>query len=169
MEKKIITNTNPAKEPMPDAAMQREIYKLNQQGSSTGGTWVYSDEHGIVWAPKWQDDMGQGTPPPDPKTPPPLLSELVQWGKSLDLDSIVPNSVMIVKLAERDPVSAQRIHQSIVSMVLAPRAEKLKEKKLTVLFMATDDDISIISEEDMESAGWQKKDKSLIINPYGKK
>jgi hypothetical protein len=32
--------------------------------------------------------------------------------------------------------------------------------------MASDDDISLLDESEMEEAGWQKKDKTLIISPF---
>jgi len=150
---------------MPDNATIQAINRYNQAKKEEVGEWVYSQEHGIVWNPTSQDLMG-GTPPPPKESPPSLLGDLVQWGKTLDLDNVKPNSVLIVKLSGNDSMHAQRMQQGIISMVLAPRAEKLKDKKLTVLFMASDDNIELISEEDMNEAGWQKKEKSIIIEPF---
>lgn len=148
--------------------IQNIINKYNDAKKQAKGEWVYSNEHGIVWR-SFETDLMGGTPQlPNPTSPPPILSELIQWGKSLDLDSIKENSVMVVKLSSKNPYHAEQMQRGIVNMVLAPRAEKLKDKKLTVLFMTTEDDISIIEESEMEQAGWQKKNKSIIINPFNK-
>jgi hypothetical protein len=61
-----------------------------------------------------------------------------------------------------------RIHAAIVQGILMPRQEILKDKKIGVLFMTTEDSIELLSEEDMNKAGWVKKDKPLIINPFDK-
>jgi hypothetical protein len=166
-EKKIINPMEPQpKTEMPDEAMLREMARWNTDKKGANGEWVYCKEHGIVWVDNHGDLMG-GTPTP-PNAPPSILGDLVKWGETLDLDSIKPNSVMVIKLAPKTAVAAQRIQQGIVNMILAPRAEKLKDKKLTVLFMAADDSIELIEESEMESAGWQKKNKSVIIDPFKK-
>jgi len=149
----------------PTATTLAEVEKLNNQLSTKDGKWVYSNEHGIVWAPNFEDDMGRGTPPPV-EPPPSILGELVEWGKTLDLDGVKENSVMIVKLSPKNPVASQYMQEAIVNMVLAPRSDRLKDKKLTVLFMTTEDSIELIEERDMEQAGWVKKKESVIISPF---
>jgi hypothetical protein len=167
-DKKIIVPTNGEKlEQMPDEATTREINKWNLAKGNAMGEWVYCKEYGIVWVNKSGDLMGGSpTPPTDP--PPSILSELVKWGETLNLEEANKNSVLVIKLSSINPIHAQQMQRSIINMVLAPKAEKLKDKKLTVLFMAAEDDISLLDESDMESAGWQKKEKSLIIDPFKK-
>lgn len=154
-------------ESQPSGPSPELLTKLKEWNESCkGGEWVYSNEFGLVWKSSCADLMGGAPTPPNPTSPPSLVSELVSWGNTLDLDAVKPNSVMVIKLSSQNSVHAQRMQQGIVSMVLAPRAEKLKDKRLTVLFMASDDDISLLDESEMEEAGWQKKDKSLIISPF---
>ena len=57
----------------------------------------------------------------------------------------------------------QMMQQVIARQVLQPRIEKLKEKKVCILFMQAEDDISVMTEEEMNQAGWEKKEKSRII------
>jgi hypothetical protein len=166
MENKII---NPMEQQLKEQfPLESKIRNMNQTKGDVKGEWVYSQEHGIVWKPTPEDLMG-GTPSlPTPPTPPSLLTDLVQWGKTLDLDNIKPNSVMVIKLNSQNSVHAQQMQQGIVNMVLAPRAEKLKDKRLTVLFMASDDNIELIDEQEMESAGWKKKEKLLITDIFNR-
>jgi hypothetical protein len=85
--------------------------------------------------------------------------------KTLDLDNTPLNGVLIVKISSEDHLYANELQMGIIRRVLDPRIEKLKERHLTVLFMAKDDDVSLLSEADMLAAGWIKKDKSRIILP----
>jgi hypothetical protein len=53
----------------------------------------------------------------------------------------------------------------IVRQVLEPRFDKLKEKHVTVLFLSSKDDISVLTEKDMEVSGWIRREPSRIIIP----
>jgi hypothetical protein len=81
----------------------------------------------------------------------------------LDFDGVKENSVVLIKVCVDDPFHLQMMQNVIVKQVLTPRIEKLKEKKVCVLFMRAGDDISIMDETDMAKAGWEKKEKSRII------
>jgi hypothetical protein len=85
--------------------------------------------------------------------------------KSIDLESMKKNSVLVVKLDASNPYHAAQVQHSLVKYILEPRSETLRNKAISVLFMAHDDDIDILQEEDMNRAGWVKKDKPLIITP----
>lgn len=91
--------------------------------------------------------------------------EVTNAAKTIDIDGAPKNSVLIVKISTEDHLYAGNIQMGIIKKVLEPRMEVLKEKKITVLFMAADDDITLISEEEMAQAGWVKKEPSLIIQP----
>jgi hypothetical protein len=164
MENKIITPIMDSQPTGPSPDMLAKLKEWNE--TCKGGEWLYSNEFGLVWKSACADLMGGAPTPPNPSTPPSLLGELVRWGNTLDLDSVKPNAVLTIKLSSQNVVHAQQMQKAIISMVLAPRAEKLKDKRLTVLFMAHNDDISLIEESEMEEAGWQKKDPTLIVSPF---
>lgn len=160
-------NKKSAPEPPPEYLL-KEIERLNKQTAGKDGKWMHLDSVGLVWKPSGPDLMGgvirELKPPTD--TPSPLLSQLVEWGQTLDIDNIPFNSVILIKLNVTDPTHATQMQQAIAQQVLFPRNEKLKEKKACILFMETGDDISIMTEKEMNQAGWEKKDKPLIITPY---
>ena len=97
-----------------------------------------------------------------------LVDGILEWGKLLDLNTITPNSVLMVKVNSEDPQYAYKFQMGVVKHVLEPRFEALKAKKVTVLFLSEKDDISVLTEEDMLRAGWERTKKSLIINPFDK-
>lgn len=148
--------------------LSKKVKELNDQLSNDDGEWRVSREYGIVWCPNQGDRMGQPLGVPSPSTPPPVLEDLVKWGNQLDFDNVKENSVVLIKVCVDDPFHLQMMQNVIVKQVLNPRIEKLKEKKVCVLFMRAGDDISIMDEDDMSRAGWTKTNKSLIINPFGK-
>lgn len=96
---------------------------------------------------------------------PPEETAIINFDKIIDLNSAPVNSVLIIKLNTADQLYANNLQMGIIERILNPRAAILKEKHLTVLFMASTDDISLLTEEDMLSAGWIKKEKSRIITP----
>ena len=100
--------------------------------------------------------------------PNPLVDGILEWGKQLDLDNVKPNSVLMIKVNSEEPSYAYKFQVGVVKHVLEPRFSALKEKKVTVLFLSDKDDISVLTESDMEKAGWYKKEKTLIINPFDK-
>lgn len=92
-----------------------------------------------------------------------LVDGILEWGKQLDLDNLQINSVLLVKVNAEDPEYSHGFQMGVIRHVLEPRAKLLKEKKVTVLFMSNKDDLSVLSEKEMNQAGWEKKDKSRII------
>jgi hypothetical protein len=164
MDDKIIdieTEVTPV-EAEPTDEMSKKIKELNEQMSNDQGEWMWSKEFGLVWCPNLanKENKPLGVPP---STPPVLLEDIVNWGNTLDLDNVKENSVILIKICVDDPFHLQMMQNVIVKQVLTPRIEKLKEKKVCVLFMRAGDDISIMDEEDMSKAGWEKKEKSRII------
>ena len=146
-----------------DEQILTEIETLNNQVSDKdGGTWLHIEGHGICWKPNG-DRMGNPLGVPSPSTPPPIIESIVKWGNQLDLDNIPYNSVVLIKLNVRDPYRTQMLQTAIAKQVLEPRIDKLKEKRVCVLFMESEDDISVMTEDDMNQSGWIKKDKNRII------
>lgn len=147
------------------------IDELNEKMSTDKGEWVTTKTHGIVWKPKISIDIAMSGhdatvaeyQPPVDTNPPSLLDGLVKWGNKFDFDNIAKNSVVLIKLNVKDPMRVQMMQRAIAKQVLEPRVEKLKANQVCVLFMQSDDDITIMSEEDMKAAGWEKKEKKLII------
>jgi hypothetical protein len=101
---------------------------------------------------------------PDGK-PNTILNGLVEWGNSLDFNALPEGAVIVVKIGIDDPAYGQQMQMRIVRQILEPRVEILKEKKVAVLFMSTDDDIKVLTEEDLNAIGYTRKDRSRIIIP----
>ena len=80
-------------------------------------------------------------------------------------DEVKTNSVLVIKIDASNPTRFGQFQQSIVKHLLEPRMEMLKEKKLSIVFMGTNDDISVLDEKEMNKLGWFKKEKNLIITP----
>ena len=144
----------------------KQVEQLNNETELDKGEWRVSNQYGIVWCPNVADRMGTPLGVPSPSTPPPVIGELVKWGNTMDFDNIAENSVVIIKLNINDPFRVQMMQRVIAKQVLEPRIEKLKEKRVCILFMQAEDDISVMTEAEMESAGWTKTNKSLIISPF---
>jgi hypothetical protein len=155
--------------PKPQASEEaiKLIDELNEKSQTDKGQWLWTEELGIVWqpitSPMPSNDVTRDYQLPTEPTPPPLIESLVKWGKTIDFDNLPQNAVIIIKLSVQDPLRVQMMQRAIARQVLEPRAEKLKANKACVLFMQSDDDISIMTEQDMNKAGWEKKDKKLII------
>ena len=149
----------------PTHEILKELEELNSKVTDAdGGAWINIPNYGICWQPQG-DRMGKPLGVPSPSTVPPAIEGLVKWGSQLDLDNIPQNSVVLIKLNVQDPMRVQMMQRAIAKQVLEPRIEKLKEKRVCILFMQAGDDITIMTEEDMKKAGWEKKEKSLIITP----
>ena len=142
------------------------IDELNDKVSNNEGEWVYSKDVGICWKPNTQAMPGSPLPAvPSPSTPPPLLGEILKWGDTFDFDNLPQNAVILIKLDVTDPFRVQMMQRVIAKQVLEPRINKLKEKRACILFMQSGDNISVMTEEEMNKAGWEKKEKSIIITP----
>jgi len=90
-------------------------------------------------------------------------AKLVQIDNVLDFDNMTPNSVIILRIGG-DAGHKMRMHQAFVRFVKS-KGDLFKEKHLTVMFLEPGDGIEVLTEEDMKNAGWQKKEKSVIITP----
>ena len=86
----------------------------------------------------------------------------------LNIDEIRPNSVLIINIDVESPEEKMAV-APVFSRLLAPYTPLLREKRVTVMLMTSNENINVINEEDMNAAGWFKKEKSLIINPYDKR
>lgn len=160
MENKItIPKFEPQHQELKDEIL-KQIDELNSQ-ETNGGEWIYVDKIGICWKPVC-DQMGAPiTTPVD--GPPLVLSKLVEWGKLINFDNLPLNSVVLIKLNVDDPTHVNTMQRAIAKQVLEPRIEKLKENRTCILFMQSGDDISVMTEAEMNQAGWEKKEKSRII------
>lgn len=85
----------------------------------------------------------------------------------INLNTIQPNSILVIKIDVPSPLHKMAVAPSFAKL-LQPHGKKLREKNVTIMLMTTKEDLSIITEEEMNRAGWEKKDKSLIINPFQK-
>jgi hypothetical protein len=159
VEAEVIKNNEPTDKTL------KLIDELNEQVSNNNGEWLWDKSLGMVWRPNISPMPHGPEPlaPTQPSDPPPLLGDIIKWGNTLDFDNIPQNSVLLIKLDISDPFRVQMMQKIITQQVLQPRIEKLKEKHVCVLFMQSDDDISIMPEEDMAKAGWVKKEPSRII------
>ena len=142
----------------------KQIEKLNARlTDESGGEWISVPNYGIVWKPNSNTpETIVGGPPSEI---PPAIQAIVQWGNTIDFDNITQNAVVLIKLGITDPMRANMLQRAIAKQVLEPRIEKLKEKRVCILFMQTGDDISVMTEAEMLQAGWERKEKSMIIIP----
>lgn len=86
---------------------------------------------------------------------------------TINVDDIRPNSILIINVDVANPIQKMAIAPTFAKL-LAPYGPMLKEKGVTIMLMALHENINIVSEEEMNAAGWEKKEKSLIINPFQK-
>lgn len=165
MENKIIDiTTEVVKEDEPTKDTLELIERMNESlAADKEGQWIYVKGYGIVWQPRPGDRMGAPLVPPTEKTPPPILEEIVKWGNTYDFDNIPKNAVVLIKLNVEDPMRVQMMQRVIAKQVLEPRIEILKQNRVCILFMQAGDDISVMTEEEMGKAGWEKKEKQRII------
>ena len=165
MENKIIDINKEAEENK--KKKQEEVIMLleelnNKVADKDGGQWVNTEDYGLCWHPN-RNRMENPLGVPSPSVPPPALEGLVEWGNKLDVDSIPQNAVIVIKLDVDNPVRANIMAQIITNQVLQPRTEILKEKHVCVLFLGANDSIDILTEAEMNKAGWEKKEPSRII------
>jgi hypothetical protein len=150
--------------PVDDTAqIFKQLEELNSKlTDKDGGEWINVPHYGICWHPN-SDRMGAPLGVPSPSTPPTAIEAIVKWGNTIDFDNIPQNAVVLIKLNVTDPMRVNMMQRAIAKQVLEPRIEKLKEKRTCILFMQAEDDISVMTEEEMGKAGWEKKEKSRII------
>lgn len=105
--------------------------------------------------------------PEVPQTPPSTLELPAENISTINVDEIKPNTILVINVQVDSPVQKMAV-APVFSKLLAPYAAKLREKGVTVMLMSLHENINLISEEEMNNAGWFKKEKSLIINPFDK-
>jgi hypothetical protein len=103
----------------------------------------------------------------EPASPPANLELPAEKIATINIDDIRPNTILVINVDVDSPVQKMAV-APVFSKLLAPYAPKLREKGVTVMLMSLHENINLISEEEMNKAGWEKKAKSLIINPYEK-
>ena len=86
---------------------------------------------------------------------------------TINVDDIKPNSILVINIDVENPIQKMAV-APVFSKLLAPYASKLRDKGVTVMLMTLHENINLISEEEMNRAGWEKKAKSLIISPFSK-
>ena len=105
-------------------------------------------------------------PTPEEQQPPAELQFPADHVTIISVDDIKPNSILVVHV-DVPPESKGAVAPSIAKL-LSPFAKILQEKHVTVMIMSPHESIELIPEEVMSNAGWEKKAKSLIINPFSK-
>src|ERR1035437_8609620 len=81
---------------------------------------------------------------------------------TINMDEIKPNSILVINIDVGNPIQKMAV-APVFSKLLAPYASKLREKGVTVMLMTLHENINIVTEEEMNKAGWEKTAKSLII------
>jgi len=158
-EENVVSNIESSTQESVDEILKR-VAILNE--GVEGGHWIYTNEAGIVWQP----NVTNTTPKVPTSGPPTVLAQLVDWGRQLDFDNLPHNAVVMIKLNVHDPMRVGMLQRAIAKQVLEPRIEKLKENKTCILFLEAGDDITVMTEEDMGKAGWEKKEKSRIVTSF---
>ena len=102
-----------------------------------------------------------------PQQPPAELQLPADRVVTINVDDIKPNSILIINIDVENAIQKMAV-APVFSKLLAPYATKLRDKCVTVMLMTIHENINLISEEEMANAGWEKKAKSLIINPFAK-
>lgn len=100
-----------------------------------------------------------------PEAPPSEIQLPADKVSTINIDEIKPNTILCINVAVDNPVQKMAV-APIFSKLLAPYAPKLREKGVTVMLMSLNESINLISEAEMNAAGWEKKQKSIIINPF---
>jgi hypothetical protein len=81
---------------------------------------------------------------------------------TLNIDDIKPNTVLVINVDVDGPEQKMAVAPAFAKL-LAPYIPTLKEKRVTVMLMSVNESINLITEEEMNKAGWEKKEKSRII------
>lgn len=89
---------------------------------------------------------------------------IINLDKTINFDTLEPNSVIVLKIGG-DGGHKIRLHQAFVRYVQS-KGSLFKDRHFTVLFLEPEDSLNVLTEKDMESAGWVKKEKSLIVKPH---
>ncbi len=83
----------------------------------------------------------------------------------INVDELKPNSVILINIDVNTPAQKNAVSPSFAKL-FSPYSKELKEKNISIMLLSLKETIKSISEEEMNSDGWFKKEKSAIINPY---
>jgi len=108
------------------------------------------------------------TPVPAPQPPTTHVGLPAEKVVVLNLDDVKPNSILVINVNIESPEEKMAL-APVFARLLSPFSNILREKRVSVMLMSKNENINIVSEEDMNAAGWFKKEKSLIINPFDKR
>jgi len=91
-------------------------------------------------------------------------AKITQIDNVIDFANVAKHSVIVLKIGG-DTGHKMRMHQAFVRFCQS-KQDLFKEKQLTILFLEPGDSLEILTEQDMEKAGWVKKEQSLIVKPF---
>jgi hypothetical protein len=112
-------------------------------------------------------DLKQILPPVPPTEPAPQSPEAefpAQELIKINIEELKDNSVIVIKIAPEGMQQRMAATQQIAT-ALKPHRDLIKKKNIAFLIMGTAESLQALTEEDMEDAGWVRKQKSSIILP----
>ena len=87
---------------------------------------------------------------------------MVEVAGLIEVDKIAPNTVIVIKLKNiRSYPAAMSTAQRISDLY----GESLENKGCSIIIVADGINIELVSEQQMNQLGWQKKEKSNLILP----
>ena len=110
--------------------------------------------------------MNDTTTPKIPESTPPPRDISLPTDKIcvINIDELKPNSVLVIQINVNGPHEKMAV-APVFSKLLAPYANELRSKRITVMLMTANESITTIAEEEMNMSGWFKKEELLIITP----
>ena len=102
-----------------------------------------------------------------PEIPPAELQLPSEKVTTIVVDDIKNNSILIITVDVNSPAQKMAV-APVFSKLLAPYTETLRNKRVTVMLMSTKENINLIPEDEMNKAGWYKKEESRLILPFSK-
>jgi len=114
-----------------------------------------------------ENTVGQGGPgitTPVAPEPPRTFDLPTEKVTTINMDEVKENSVLVITINVAGPEEKMAV-APVFSKLLAPYATELRKKHVTVMLMTATENITNITEAEMNAAGWIKEQKSLIITP----
>ena len=107
---------------------------------------------------------GPGITTPAAPEPPRTFNLPTDKVTTINMDEVKENSVLIITINVAGPEEKMAV-APVFSKLLAPYAVELRKKHVTVMLMTANENLTNITEAEMNAAGWHKKEESLIITP----
>lgn len=82
----------------------------------------------------------------------------------IDINNLPDKSVIVIKIGQENIQQRIAATQQI-GMALRPLQDLIKEKNLSFIVMGHNESMNVLSEKDMETLGWIRKQARLIITP----